>query len=119
MGRIIFAVVLISLVFISCKKDNDEGNDTFIVTFDGSSYTCSGLKSFIERKDVDRMNYILGDESNYSATTIGLVDLKETYKKDDKIQVTVKRYIMDKDMVCPAFTPFPSVLVLKEELLKQ
>lgn len=118
MVRCFIGTLIIMFAFTSCKKDdNNVSDNSFVVTYDGALYHCTGFKSFIEIKDLERLNLILGLEPKYSGDVVGLVDLKGNYKKDDKIKVSVAKYNISGDQVCPAFTPFPSVVVLKEELI--
>lgn len=118
MVRYFLGTLIIMFAFTSCKKDeNDSSDNSFVVTYDGALFHCTGFKSFIEIKDLDRLNLILDLDDKYSGNVVGLVDLKGDYKKDDKIKVSVAKYNINGDKVCPAFTPFPSVVVLKEELI--
>lgn len=114
-------IIVIAVLFFclsSCKKKEIKNeSDTFFVTFDGASFTCTGPKALIDIKDVSRLNVLLNDgiANTYEGTAVGLIDLKGSYEKNDKIKVYVTRYKKRTDQVCPAFSPFPSVFVIKEE----
>lgn len=118
MNRIIFLTSIFLCFLTSCNKSRIENySDTFIVTFDGASFPCTGLKSFVDTNDINRLNLVLGNESTYNSTIVGLMDLKGSYKKNDKIQVRVTKFKLEEDQHCPAFSPFQSVLVLSEQLV--
>jgi hypothetical protein len=116
MGRIIF-IVIATLFLTACNKnENKIDSGYFTVTFDGTTYTCTGQRASINANDVNRLSLLLGYE--YISTDIGLVNLKGTYKKGDRIKVSVTKYVREEKVACPAFIPFPSILVLKEEPVK-
>lgn len=115
MRKIVFLISIIVFLF-SCKKAEDENIlDFFVVTYEGTSFPCTGVRSFVSEDDLNRLNTVLGIEDGYNRTEVGLVGLNGTYKKGDRIKVYVTQYKVPEDKVCPAFTPYPSVLVVKEE----
>lgn len=92
MRNIVFLIAAV-IVLSSCKKSYHKNvSDFFMVTFEGTSFPCTGVKSWINEDDLDRLNLVLDIGAKYKGTAIGLVGLNGTYKKGDTIKVYVSRY---------------------------